>query len=431
MIVVAAAAALLVVCWHTWAVPFTDPVYGLFHNGIDTRVYRGGAVAVWGGTPVYDVPVYKVWRFTYTPFAALMMVPLAGFTPHIAMALWNVGNIVSLLLVIGVSMHAIRFRLDGRLVLFTACAAIASTALEPVHTTLWNGQINLVLALVVIVDLTVRSDRLRGVGVGLAAGIKLTPLLFVVDLISSRRYRAAALAVGTFVATVLIGIAVLGGQGARFWTEQITQTERIGRLDAPANQTFHGYFARLATYGVAYLPGWLWLPVGLVVAALGLWAARVAYGAGAKLLGISITGMTSCAVGPFSWGHHWVWVLPLLLVATVHAADHARRRRPSTWAWWLAPAAIVALTFAYTQPTVVPVAGAPGRSFSGMVFGAFRGFVGSETAGWHLPFQLVASGAYPTVLLGTIVVTLWWARSSRRVRNGAGALAADAPDASS
>ncbi|WP_442351141.1 glycosyltransferase 87 family protein [Gordonia sp. (in: high G+C Gram-positive bacteria)] len=415
MIVIAACAAVLAVCWHIWAAPFNDPVYGLFHNGIDTRVYRGGGTAVWDGTPLYDLPVYKVWRFTYTPFAGLLMVPLAGFGVHTALLLWNIGNVVSLLLVVGVSMHAMRFRFDARLVAFTILASIASTVLEPVHTTLWNGQINLILALVVILDLTVRSGRLRGVGVGLAAGIKLTPLFFVADLLVTKRFRAAVIAVVTFAATVVVGILVLGDEAIRFWTDQVSETKRIGRLDASANQTFHGYFARLETFGVAHPPSWLWLPVGVIVGALGLWAARVAYRAGGSLLAISITGMTSCAIGPFSWGHHWVWILPLLMVATVHAADHARRRRPVTWAWWLAPAAIVALTFAYTQPTVVRVFGSRGKFLDGTVFGAFRGFISSPTTGWHLPLQLVASGAYLVVLLGTIAVTLWWGRRARRV----------------
>ncbi|MCF8604566.1 glycosyltransferase 87 family protein [Gordonia sp. HY442] len=417
MIVIAACAAMLAVCWHIWAAPFNDPVYGLFHNGIDTRVYRGAGTAVWDGNPLYDLPVYKIWRFTYTPFAGLLMVPLAGFGAHTALLLWNIGNVVSLLLVIGVSMHAMRFRVDARLVGFTVLAAVASTVLEPVHTTLWNGQINLVLALVVILDLSVRSERLRGVGVGLAAGIKLTPLFFVADLLSTRRFRAAAIAVATFVATVVIGVLVLGDEATRFWTDQVSETKRIGRLDASANQTFHGYFARLETFDVAHPPSWLWLPVGLVVGVLGLWAAHVAYRAGANLLAISITGMTSCAVGPFSWGHHWVWVLPLLLVATVHASDQARRARPVTWVWWMAPAAIVALTFAYTQPTVVPILGSRGKFLDGMVFGAFRGFISSPTAGWHLPLQLLASGAYLIVLLGTIAVTLVWAKRSRRVES--------------
>ncbi|MFC3244686.1 glycosyltransferase 87 family protein [Gordonia humi] len=337
MIVLAACAAALVIAWHIWAVPYTDPVYGLFHNGIDTRVYRGGAVAVWDHMPLYDKPVYRVWQFTYPPFAALLMFPLAGFSVHTAMTLWNIGNVVCLFLLVLVCMRGLAFRIDLRLVVFTVLVTIASTVLEPIHTTLWNGQINIVLALIVVADLVRRNSTLRGIGVGLAAGVKLTPIFYVAHLITTRRFRAAAVAVITFAATIVLGIALLGGEGRRFWTEQLTQTGRIGRLDAPANQTFRGYFARLATFDVAHPPSWLWLPIGLIVGILGLWAAHAAYRTGAGLLAVSITGMTSCAVGPFSWGHHWVWVLPLLLISVVHAVDTTRRREPLTWLWWLAP----------------------------------------------------------------------------------------------
>ncbi|GAA4667713.1 glycosyltransferase 87 family protein [Gordonia humi] len=416
MIVLAACAAALVIAWHIWAVPYTDPVYGLFHNGIDTRVYRGGAVAVWDHMPLYDKPVYRVWQFTYPPFAALLMFPLAGFSVHTAMTLWNIGNVVCLFLLVLVCMRGLAFRIDLRLVVFTVLVTIASTVLEPIHTTLWNGQINIVLALIVVADLVRRNSTLRGIGVGLAAGVKLTPIFYVAHLITTRRFRAAAVAVITFAATIVLGIALLGGEGRRFWTEQLTQTGRIGRLDAPANQTFRGYFARLATFDVAHPPSWLWLPIGLIVGILGLWAAHAAYRTGAGLLAVSITGMTSCAVGPFSWGHHWVWVLPLLLISVVHAVDTTRRREPLTWLWWLAPAAIIALTFTYSQSAVLPIIGSAGKTIDGRVFGVFRGFYGSETVGWHLPLQLIAGGAYPLLLLGTIAVTLVWAR--RRARPG-------------
>ena len=410
MIVLAAVAAGAAVCWHIWVAPWDDPGYGLFHNGIDTRVYHGAADAVWHGRSLYDAPVYRVWRFTYAPFAGLVMLPLAAFTESTALLLWNIGSVISLLLLIAVSMRAMGFRLDFRLVVFTVLTAIAVTTLEPVHTTLWNGQINLFLALAVVLDLGPVKNRLRGVGVGLAAGIKLTPLFFVAQLCAIRRFRDAAVALTTFAATVVLAVMVLGREATGFWTDDMLQTRRIGNLDAPANQTFRGYFARLATFDIAHPPSWLWIPVGVVVGALGLWAAYVAHRCRANLLAISITGMTSCAIGPFSWGHHWVWIVPLLLVATVHAVDAARRDRPATWLWWSAPAALVALTFSYTQWATVPLAGAPGKFIYAMQFGAFRGFIGSETQGWHYPVELISSGAYLIVLLGTVAVTLRWAR---------------------
>lgn len=414
MIVLAAFAAVAAVCWHIWVAPWNDPGYGLFHNGIDTRVYRGAAQAVWHDLPLYDAPVYRLWRFTYAPFAAVVMIPLSAFSAATALLLWNISSVISLLLLIGVSMHAMRFRVDLRLAVFTILTGVAVTTLEPVHTTLWNGQINLFLALAVVADLSLVSNRLRGVGVGLAAGIKLTPMFYVAYLVTVRKFRYAAVALTTFAATVVVGAVVLGSEATGFWTHDMLQTGRIGNLDAPANQTFRGYFARLATFDIAHPPSWLWIPVGFVVGVLGLWGAHAAYRSGANLLAISITGMTSCAIGPFSWGHHWVWIVPLLLVATVHAVDQARRDRPGTWLWWLAPASVVALTFAYTQWATVPLPGAPGKFIYAMQFGPFRGFIGSETRGWHYPVELISSGAYLIVLLGTVAVTLGWARRRRR-----------------
>ncbi len=425
MLAIAAVGAILVVCWHIWAVPFTDPVYGLFNMGIDTRVYRGGAIAVWDDLPLYDKPVYKVWQFTYTPFAALVMFPLAGLAEHTAQFWWNVGSVISLLLLIALSLRALRFKFDGRLVAMTVLVAVFSTCLEPVHTTLWNGQINLVLALFVVADLTFRSNRFQGVGVGIAAGIKLTPLFFVVELLTIRKFRAAAVAVGTFVATVVIGIVVLGDEAIGFWTHDVRDTSRIGSMAAVANQSFNGFFARLETMQLAHPPSWLWLPVGVVVGLLGLWAAYRAYQAGAVLLAVSITGMTSCAVSPFSWGHHWVWVLPLLLVALVHAVDQVDRTDPRTWLWWLAPASIVTLTFTYWQAWVHRNPEHPYQILHGMAFGSFRGFGSVDGPAWQVPFQLIGSGAYPIVLLGTIAVTLWWTRTREPIRSSGSLVASD------
>lgn len=59
-------------------------------------------------------------------------------------------------------------------------AAAAVLWLEPITATLGYGQINLLIALLVVWDLS-RRDRARGKGalIGIAAGLKLTPLIFV------------------------------------------------------------------------------------------------------------------------------------------------------------------------------------------------------------------------------------------------------------
>lgn len=414
MVALAAVSALLIVAWQIWVVPIGHPVYGLFNMGIDTRVYRGGAVAVWDGHPLYNLPVYKVWQFTYTPFAAILLVPLAWLPEHTAQFLWNVGNVACLLALIGVSLRSLRFRIDGRFVAVTVLTGVAVVGLEPVHTTFWNGQINLVLALIVLVDQLRRSDRLRGIGVGLAAGIKLTPIFFTAYLIITKQWRAAATAIAVFVGTILVGIVVLHAEAWNFWTTTLTETGRIGPLDHPANQSLNGFFARLVPMGLGHTPSWLWIPTGIVVGVLGLWAAFAAHRAGQELLALTIAGMTSCAVSPFSWGHHWVWVVPLLLIAVTHCLDATDRRRPITWFWWLAPTAVIGLTFTWWHRvvTVTPT----GQERLRLTFGVFRFFRAPEGPGWELPFRLIGSGAYVVLLLLVIAVTLWVCDGWRAIR---------------
>lgn len=414
MVVLAAVGALSIVAWQIWVVPIGHPTYGLFNMGIDTRVYRGGAVAVWDGHPLYNLPVYKVWQFTYTPFAAIVLVPLAWVPQHTAQFLWNVGNVVCLLALIGVSLRSLRFRIDGKFIAFTVLFGIAVVGLEPVHTTLWNGQINLVLALIVIADQLRRSERLRGIGVGLAAGIKLTPIFFTAYLIITRQWRAAVTAVAVFVGTILLGIVVLRAEAWNFWTTTLTETGRIGPLDHPANQSLNGFFARLVPMGLGHTPSWLWIPTGIVVGLLGLWAAFAAHKAGQELLALTITGMTSCAVSPFSWGHHWVWVVPLLLIAVTYCVERTDRRRPVTWLWWLAPVAVIGLTFTWWHRvvTVTP----SGHERLRFTFGVFRFIRAPEGPEWELPFRLIGSGAYILLLLLVIAVTLWVCDGWRAIR---------------
>ena len=56
---------------------------------------------------------------------------------------------------------------------------------------------------IIVADLCLPDSRWwKGVGIGLAAGFKLTPLIFIPYLLLTRRYRAAAVAAATFALTI-------------------------------------------------------------------------------------------------------------------------------------------------------------------------------------------------------------------------------------
>src|SRR5215469_1132829 len=66
--------------------------------------------------------------------------------------------------------------------------------------------------------------------VGLAAGIKLTPLIFIPYLLFTRRVRAAAVSALTFAVTVGLGFALLPHASAVYWG---------GQFFRPSKHPFH------------------------------------------------------------------------------------------------------------------------------------------------------------------------------------------------
>jgi hypothetical protein len=89
-------------------------------------------------------------------------------------------------------------------------AAAGALWLEPITATLGYGQINLVIALLIVGDLRRRDTaRSKGALIGIAAGLKLTPLIFVPYLLFSRRARPAFVALGTFAAIIAVAYAAL------------------------------------------------------------------------------------------------------------------------------------------------------------------------------------------------------------------------------
>ncbi|MGV9671120.1 MULTISPECIES: glycosyltransferase 87 family protein [unclassified Gordonia (in: high G+C Gram-positive bacteria)] len=422
LVVSGAVVAVAVVIWQVTVIPHSNPFYGLFHNMTDLKVYRAGADTVVHETSLYQHPVWSRLEFTYPPFAAVVFVPFALMSLPVAKIVWWAAIYLALVAVVILGFRSLGYRADRRLWLFALVAAVSVTALEPVRTTIWLGQINIFLMLIVLADLVfcdLRKPRskLRGAGVGIAAGLKLTPAFMVVYLLAVRRFRAAVVAGAAFLATVVVGFIVIPGDALDYWTDYVGGASRVGRVDSPANQSVNGFLSQLLAYfdisrfrhaypdgGTVYeAPPWLWIPIALIAAVLGLWAAVVAYRRGWRLLSVTIAAMTGATVSPFSWGHHWVWFVPLLVVA-VEAAYRGTRDGRGRWWWWLGPVGIAVCSFAwsYNWWDSGPYHG----SDHAIAIGVFMMPRWADVH-WYDSLAVVAySGAYPAVLLGTIIVTL-------------------------
>lgn len=293
---------------------------------IDLSVYQIAGDRVSHHVSVYDSPLLGntrgVWEFVYTPFAALLFVPLRWIHGDLYTVVGGLGNFVLLAASCWVALSMLGYRRDRRLVI--AAVAIAGLLMwcEPIRMTMAFGQVNILLLLIVIVDMALPdTSRWKGVLTGIAAGIKLTPAFFVLYLLVTRRYRAAATAAGSFAATMVIGFAVLPKDSVTYWSGAFIDPQRVGIPANLSNESLRGMIAR--SVGVEGAHQLLWFAGAAAMAAVCLYLARRLAQSGRELPAVVCVGVTMTAVSPFSWVHHWVWLAPLL----IYLGDLALRRR--------------------------------------------------------------------------------------------------------
>jgi len=286
-------------------------VFAARYNALDFRIYMWGGHAVLDDSRLYLALAYGHW-FTYSPFAAVVFVPAAALPLTMARVLWDLVSVAALAYSGARILQIAGYRPTRITVAGFAAAAIA---LEPVWQTLFLGQVNLILLALVLTDIWLVSRGsswpAAGAGAGMAAAIKLTPAIFIVFFLLARRTRAAFVAAGTFALCGLIGFLVAPTASRRYWEHLAYDTRRVG---APyiSNQSPYAAAVRIAG-GQAHI-GWWWVMVSLAFAVIGLAVAAVLVRRGDWLGATAVTGATELLVSPVSWAHHWVWILPALVL---------------------------------------------------------------------------------------------------------------------
>ena len=284
----------------------------------DLSVYRGAARLVLDERSLYGGPIWQWAPFTYPPFAAVVFTPLALLPFTVDEVLVTIFGVVAMFAVLALAVRlpmargeeAARAQHRPSIVIPVAMAA--ALWLEPVTATLGYGQINLLIALLIVSDLSRRdAAKSKGALIGLAAGLKLTPLIFVPYLFFSRRRRPAIVALGTFASTVAVGYAALPGDTRRFWGGALfLDPRRVGGCCIPTNQSLRGAILRLdPSFGSGRLLG-----VAVVVGIVGLLLALLASRRGDEAMGFSLCAITGLLVSPVSWTHHWTLAVPALLL---------------------------------------------------------------------------------------------------------------------
>jgi alpha-1,2-mannosyltransferase len=324
----------LVVLWLPAGV-VAVPVWFLLADwnkqGIDFSVYwHGGKIlndAGWQPSALYGPTVQ--WAggpglpFTYPPFAALVFSLLARLPETLALQLFNAAGVAVAAWLSALGVRYWNSKADWRTAFETprsrwiaAAGLLAILTLGPWRESLAFGQVNILLMGLMTADLLSRNhrwnSRMPGSGflVGVAAGIKLTPLVFGLYYLMRKDWRGLMNMGAGFTATVLAGWLLRPAESVQFWFDILQDTSRIGGAGYVDNLSIKGALLHFGVPESAVTVPWLVL--SLLVVAFAAAVIKLASDQGARVVAASATALAMLLISPVSWSHHWVWVAAVL-----------------------------------------------------------------------------------------------------------------------
>ncbi len=286
--------------------------FAIFYRPFDFDVYRWGGRVVTDGMHLYldqAENISGLW-FTYPPFAAILFMPIADIPIILARIAWELASVFGLGYAVSVTLRLAGYRASWPV---TAGAVAVAMTLEPVYHTLFLGQVNLILLALILADVwRVARGRPAGIGIGIAAAIKLTPLIFIPLLLLTRRTRDGLTATAAFVACSLIGYLVAPSDSGLYWHHELFDSGRVGGTYI-SNQAIYGAMQRIAG-GPGSVEIWYYLAAAAALVIIGLAAGMVLGRHGDWLGAATVAGVTGLLVEPVAWTHHWVWIVPALVI---------------------------------------------------------------------------------------------------------------------
>jgi alpha-1,2-mannosyltransferase len=305
-------------------------------HGLDSSVYLSGGQSVLdAGGELYTKELQyrdgSSLLFTYPPFAALIFAVLAPFGPTLGL---NIFTGISLLIaaataVLGVAYAAgqpgVRAVLRHPGLRPLALAAFGFVVLlGPWRETLAFGQINILLFGLILADFLIKRDSWpTGLLTGIAAGLKLTPLVFGLYYLARGDWRGLRNMMFGFLATFGLGFLILPRESRTYWLELLPDTSRIGGAGYVDNLGIKGAILHFA--GPDFPVDLPWLLLSLACAASAVIIIRLAGINGDGYTALAATALLMLLISPVSWSHHWVWVALFLPVLGRNIAELTAR----------------------------------------------------------------------------------------------------------
>lgn len=314
---------------------------------IDAAVYREGALALVNGESLYAQPFDMgdiSLPFIYPPIGAILFAPWGYFdfiTVELAGNLVVIGSSLLLLLCLYLVTNAV---LSGRdkLLAFTIAAISWPIALfaEPVFLNADLGQINILIMALVVMDLLPIKRRIpRGVLIGLAAAIKITPLAMLLYFLVKKDFRGIINAVISLLGFTAIGAVLAWENTKEFFSSTLLNLSAEG--DSGVDTTFQSnssiqamlyrWWTSKADAEASSLPTILWIVLSLIAVAAVAYLMHQLFSRGLHVEAVMVNAMLMLLISPISWSHHWVWLPLWAVVFFVRYRQH--RSHPKFLLW--------------------------------------------------------------------------------------------------
>lgn len=283
---------------------------------------------------VVSYPVdYKIFPFVYPPTALTVFFPFKWMSMEQAKVLFH---FLSILCLFG-SLYLLIFKifeigLENNVVYLLFFYFLS---FQPIYLTLALGQINIVLLFSITLFwyclMSSKDDWLSALPLAMSIIVKIYPIVFILYLIITRRYKTAAYAMGYICVFIILSVVMLPNGIWYDWIVNVLPSGGLGRVPynlfspaAPWNQSLNGFLSRLFfqnEFSDVLFPNVLLVRIigypiiGIMTFLLFkvIWTARNR--ASPELLNLEFCCILSFTflVAPLSWEHHIVFLIPCVI----------------------------------------------------------------------------------------------------------------------
>jgi len=296
---------------------------GSGHQDLDAYLSAGRDLLA--GRPLYDAFLHHPFpdptlrpAYIYPPVFAVLIAPLTWLPRVVAGWTWLLAMQAALALSITVMVRYLNPPWAARWV-----ALVLTFTFFPLLVDVAQGQTNLLVVALLVLGVVgiLRGQSQAGAWLGVAAAIKITPLLLLGWLLFQRRWRAAGFLGLGFAGATAAGMLVRPSDTVTFFGQVLPALARGTAYYS--NQSLAGVLGRLLTTN-PYTNPWVAVPwesglaVGAALALLGWWALS-SWRLDPTAAAFSFLPLLPL-LSSVTWEHHLVVLLPLIWLSVARLA---------------------------------------------------------------------------------------------------------------